>query len=98
MGELVQVLEAAEPGLLDNIVYVLARQPVPPGDPPHQRLVLADQLAPGRGISGSDTFDELSRIAGEHRPDCRCGPRCLRWLHLQAVSLWVHSLTMASGR
>jgi hypothetical protein len=46
IGELVDVLQAAQPGDLDGVAPVFGRQPAPAGEPPQQRLVLLDQGAP----------------------------------------------------
>ena len=46
IGELIDVLQAAQPGELDGVARVFGRQPAPAGKPPQQRLVLLDQGAP----------------------------------------------------
>jgi hypothetical protein len=59
VGQLVDVLEAAQPGELDDVGRVVGRQPVLPGEPPQQRLVPVAQIAPGRLVSGPDPVNEI---------------------------------------
>ena len=72
VGQLAEVLQAAQPGELDGVLDVLGRQPVLAGEPPEQRLVLVNQVAPGRSIPLPDPADKLGRIAGpRERTGCR---------------------------
>src|SRR6516162_6339481 len=96
VGELVDVFQAAQPSDLAHILCVLTRQPVLAGDPAQQRLVLIDQLAPGKSIPAPDALDQFRRIVGERIIDDRFGIRWFLWLGLGAMSLLVHGLTMAS--
>jgi hypothetical protein len=69
ISELVDVLQAALPGELDDVIDVLGRQAALTGDPAKQRLILITHIAPDRLVSRPDSPDKLYRLTVERRFD-----------------------------